>query len=283
MNTTPDTLLRPRHRQVARGLPHTGSMILIMGLLCGASARADVITTTPLQVGGFLDGGIASNDPVHQNYFVGYGTVGGFRSSERRSFFWYHIPAFPGAIEDVTIKLENLADTSLIFGAGPDPHPEIHDATEEFLIGATTVPASDMITMGMSAAANQAIFDGMDDHPIADPYVFSAATMYTFPMVAEIHLNSFGISLIDSHRGMDIVLTGWMPTWSDDARTDGMGHYLEGDELIFGLSDVGATGGVPFPELAIAYSVPALSVPEPSTMVFGAVVFLGICFRRIRS
>src|SRR5262249_30150636 len=162
-----------------------------------------------------------------------------------RSFFWYHIPVFPGILDDVTLTLENLASTSLIFGAGPDPHPEIHDPTEDFQLGATPAPPSTMIDMGMSAAANQAIFDGMNDFPVPDPYTFSMATMYSFPMAAVIHFNPFGMGLIDTHRGADIVLTGWMPTWSYDTRTDGMAHYLEGDELIFGLSDVGAMGGVP--------------------------------------
>ena len=63
-------------------------------MLWGSLAQAATVTTTPLQVGGFLDGGFASNDPFHQNYFVGYGTIGGVRSSERRSFFWYHITMY---------------------------------------------------------------------------------------------------------------------------------------------------------------------------------------------
>ncbi len=205
-----------RHQLIDNRLPLLAFLLIVRELFCGSLAHATTVTTTPMQVGGFLDGGFASNDPFHQNYFVGYGTVAGMRSSERRSFFWYHIPAYPGVTDDVTIKLENLASTSLIFGAGPDPHPEIHDPTEDFQLGATPVPPSTMIDMGMSSAANQTIFDGMNDFPVADPYTFSMATMYTFPMTAVIHLNAFGIGLIDTHRGGDIVLTGWMPTWSSD-------------------------------------------------------------------
>ncbi len=261
MNNTFGVFSLFRRRLIENKLPLLTLVLIVGELFCGSLARGDVITTTALQVGGFLDGGVAGNDPFHQNYFVGYATMAGTRSSERRTFFWYHIPAFPGVIDDVTIKLENLASTSLVFGAGPDPHPEIHDPTEDFQLGATPVSPATMIDMGMSSAANQAIFDGMDDHPIADPYTFSMATMYTFPMAAVIHFNPMGIGLIDTHRGGDIVLTGWMPTWSYDTRIDGMGHYLEGDELIFGLSDVGATGGVPFPDLTITFHV----VPEPCT------------------
>lgn len=251
--------------------------LIVWGLIGGSRLQAVVTTTTPLQVGGFLDGGFASNDPFHQNYFVGYGTVGGVRSSERRSFFYYHIPAFSGVIDDVTITLVNLASTSLVFGAGPDPTPGIHDSTEIFQLGATPAPGSTMIDMGMSSAANQAIFDGMNDFPVADPYTFSMTTPYTFPMAAVIHLNAFGIGLIDTHRGADIVLTGWMPSWSFDTRTDGMGSFIEGDELIFGLSDVGAPG-VPFPELAIT----SHAVPEPSSTLLGVVGILALCLRRYR-
>jgi hypothetical protein len=276
MKNTLAILSAVRHQLIKNRLPLVVFPLIVSGLFCCSFTYAATVTTTPLQVGGFLDGGLASNAPFHQNYFVGYATMDGLRSSERRSFFWYHIPVFPGVIDDVTIKLENLASTSLVFGAGPDPHPEIHDPTEDFQLGATPVPPATMIDMGMSSAANQTIFDGMDDFPIADPYTFSMATMYTFPMATVIHFNTFGISLIDTHRGADIVLTGWMPTWSYDTRSDGMGDHLEGGELIFGLSDVGAMDGVPFPELAITFHM----VPEPSTLALFAAGSVGLLVHR---
>src|SRR4051812_42789465 len=105
-------------RQSAWGVVRGSRITLIAvagSLSCGAFSEAAVVTTTPMQVGGFFDGGVADNDPGHQNYFVGYGTIGGTRTSERRSFFWYHIPAFPGVLDDVTIPLVNKASTSLVF------------------------------------------------------------------------------------------------------------------------------------------------------------------------
>jgi hypothetical protein len=51
-----------------------------------------------------------------------------------------------------------------------------------------------------------------------------------------------------------------MPSWSYDERMDGMGHYLEADELLFGLSDVPTL--VPEPELTISYE----PVPEPCAL-----------------
>ncbi len=203
-----------------RGRMHYLGLLFLVafagGVVCASGAGAAVITGTLVQVGGFLDTGLADNDPIHQNYFVGYGTVPGYpRSTERRSFFWYHIPAFAGVIDDVNLKLENLAYTSLVFGLDP-VDPMVHDMTEDFQLGTVFVPPTDMTDTGLTSAEKQTIFDAMDDHPIAAPYVFDRSIPYTFPMTTEIHFDAAGIGLIDMSRGADIVLTGWMPTWSND-------------------------------------------------------------------
>lgn len=239
--------------------------------ILGTCAFADVYTATTLQVGGFLDGGLADNDPVHQNYFVGYGTVGGFRSPERRSFFYYHLPSMVGEVVDVSIKLENVVSTSLVFGADPDDGSK-HDPMETFQLGATLHSASEVTSMSLTTEEKTAIFDDFNDHPIAAGYDFFMSEHYDFPMVTEIHLDDFGKGLVSSHRGMDLVLTGWMPTWSYDDRMDGSGHFLEGDELIFGHSDVGDK--VPFPELTI------VTVPEPCSLLGAGLLLLAARRRR---
>lgn len=222
-----------------------------------SGAQAAVITTSSLHVGGFFDGGVADNKIEHQNYFVGYGTVGGVRTTQRRSFFWYHVPDFAGDVMDVSIKLKMHASTSLIFGLTGDP--SVHDATETFQLGATPISPLDLTDPTLSSGEAQTIFDALDDHPVAHGYDFIHGFPYEFPFAVEIHLDEGGKALISSHRGGDVVLTGWMPTWTSDLRMDGTGHFVEADELLFGLSDV--PGLVPPPELSIAYA----AVPEPAS------------------
>lgn len=244
-----------------------------LGLVITAlPATAAVLIVTPLQVGGFHDGGGTDNGIEHQNYYVGYGTVGGVRGTERRSFFWYHIPGFEGEVIDVTIKLKMTASTSLIFGLDPDDETK-HDPTETFQLGATPTPGLDMVDPDLTTDEAQAIFDGMDDFAIADPYVFLMSEEYEFPFTTIIHLNAMGKGIVSSVRGGDVVLTGWMPTWSYDDRKDAMDEYLEGDELLYGLSDIPA--GVPPPELTILYE----PVPEPATSAFLFCAAVGVAKR----
>lgn len=251
----------------------TRSIGLFLMLALGTVCRADVIVTTPLQVGGFFDGGGLDNHIEHQNYFVGYGTVGGHRTAERRSFFWYHVPAFSGAVIDATIKLKMAFPTSLIFGLDPGD-PELHDTTETFQLGATPIDPFTMVDPGLSLGAADAVFEAMDDHPIAHGYDFVAGSIPEIPFAVEIHLDPAGIGLISSHRGGDVVLTGWMPTWTEDLRTDGLGHFLEADELLFGLSDI--PGIVPAPELTILTA----PVPEPASCLAVGVGLIGLVRRK---
>lgn len=248
------------------------ALALFLASASSGLAFADTVTTTPLHVGGFLDGGLAENGIEHQNYFVGYGTVGGFRSSERRSFFWYHVPSFEGEVIDVSIKLKMPFSTSMIFGLDPTD-PTKHDAKETFRLGATPVDPLTMVDPDLTTSEAQTIFDGMDDFAIAPDYDFFHGASYEFPLVTEIHLSDFGKGVIGSSRGKDLVLTGWMPTWSFDSRTDTSGKFLEADELLFGLSDIPA--GVPPPELTIVYAV-----PEPTTWAVVGASYLLIKRRR---
>lgn len=73
--------------------------------------------------------------------------------------------------------------------------------------------------------------------------------------------------------GSDIVLTGWMPTWSEDLRPKpgDPEDFFEGSELIFGFSDVHAGYGIPTLEIEV--------VPEPATI---AALGLGLAVLRRR-
>jgi hypothetical protein len=243
--------------------------VMMLATSLVASASADVIVTTPLQVGGFFDGGGADNHIEHQNYFVGYGTVGGVRTTERRSFYWYHIPSFSGAVMDVSIKLKMAATTSIIFGLSPED-PLVHDTIETFQLGATPISPLVLVDPDITPTAGQFVFDALDDHPVAAPHDFVMGSIPEIPFALELHLNSVGIGLVDTHRGADIVLTGWMPSWTEDLRVDAGGHFLEADELLWGLSDI--PGIVPAPELTITYA----PVPEPAALAVLGGAVLGL-------
>jgi len=247
-----------------------------LGSLLGLAipALGTVFTSSSLQVGGFYEGGGKNNDPSFQNYYVGYGTSAGphSRTLERRSFFWFHVPSLDGPIVDATLTLKMLVSTSLIFGITDDP--TVHDHTEEFQLGFTMAPKDKVIDPTIPTAEADAIFKSLDDHPIADPYVFTMDIMYDFPFAVIVHLNSDGIAWLHAHEGGDVVLSGWMPTWSYDDRKDDTGEWLEEDELLFGFSDVGSL--VPFPELTITTE----SVPEPATLVFVGLVGIVASRRR---
>lgn len=238
-------------------------------------SQADIIKADALQVGGFLEGGLTDNSLGHQNYFVGYGSVGGFRSPERRSFLWYHIPSFEGTIVDVSIKFKMVAATSLIFGYDPGS-PTGHDAVEKFQLGATTVDHGTMTRLDLSTSEAETIFEGMDDHPIAPANEFSMSTTYDFPFTVDVHLDSLGKSIVSSKRGLDLVLTGWMPTWTENDELDASRHLIEGDELLFGLSDVPHLA--PEPEMTIAFT----SVPEPGSVAALAIGMSFLIRRRSR-
>ena len=237
-------------------------------------ALGTVFTSTSLQVGGFYEGGGKNNDPSFQNYYVGYGTSAGphSRTLERRSFFWFHVPMLDGPIVDATLTLKMLVSTSLIFGITADP--AVHDTTEESQLGFTMAPKDVVIDPTITEPTASAIFDSLDDHPIADPYAFSMDEMYAFPFAVIVHLNSDGIAWLKAHEGGDVVLSGWMPSWSYDDRMDDTGEWLEEDELLFGFSDVGSL--VPFPELTISTE----PVPEPTTLALAACAGLALLRRR---
>jgi len=229
-------------------------------------------------VGGFFDGGIAPmNLPSHQNYFVGYGTTPGFgRTPERRSFFWFHIPDIPGEITHASLKLHLLVPTSLIFGLGPGDPPST-DPIETFQLGATLVTPGTITSTSLSSTDIATIFGAMDDFPIAAPKDFVAGFPPPIPTDIDIPLDATGIMALKTHEGADLVMTGWMPTWShDDRMVDG--SFLEGSELIFGFSDVTGPSGalVAKPTLTIAYD----PVPEPAGL---ASLTLGLAaFKRAR-
>jgi hypothetical protein len=226
---------------------------------CGLSATvADVFTYESVQVGGFYAGGATpDNSPTFQNYYVGYGSLtGGGRTPERRSFFHFSLPGLSGDVVSATLTLKLVIPGGLKFGKGPgDPAgPLPDDPFEEFQLGATFFPPSMVTSPTLTFPEITAIFSSFDDAPMAAPYAFGGGgAMET----VEISLSAPGLTLLETFAGGDVVLTGWMPTWSFDSRIvpgSMPPMFAEGSELIFGLTDV--SSGFAKPVLTITTAVP---------------------------
>lgn len=239
---------------------------------------AGTITLDALQTGGFFEVGTPSNTPGFQNYFVGYGTTPGFpRTPERRSFFWFSLAGVGPDEEIVAATLHlKLVFGGLIFGAGPED-PPLPDTMEVFQLSATPFSSSMVTSTTLSDSEIGSLFASFAGPDTADPLVFVSGGMP--PEDIEIPLNSLGISFLNTLKGKDIILTGWMPSWSHDDRaapTTSPVPFLEASELIFGLTDV-HSGIVPKPMLVLETLSRSPTVPEPASMVLlliGGIVYV---------
>src|SRR5262245_26788204 len=195
---------------------------IVSCFLAAGVARADVVVLEPLQVGGFYAGGAApDNLPSFQNYYVGYGSLtGGGRTPERRSFFHFDLAGVSGEVVSATLELK-LIPGGLIYGKGPGtpPDPIPSDEFEEFQLGGVfdpALPPSKFVSTMLTTPEITGIFSAMDDAPIAPPLAFTmGGPPPADPLV--ITLGAAGLTLLEMKAGSDVVLTGWMPTWSFDS------------------------------------------------------------------
>jgi hypothetical protein len=253
----------------------TTLMVVTLVMVMTPAVPAGVMTITATQSGGFyIDK--ADNSPAFQNYFVGYGTSPGHeRTSERRSFFWFDIPAIDGTITGATLHLA-LPFGGLIFGIAPGPVPPpgvppVHDLSESFQLSATPFSPSFVTRTDLTLVENAMVFDSLMGPSIAGSVDFSldgtpppGATVEPFGLDIAIPLNAAGTFFLTASEGSSLVMSGWMPSWSHDERLAPLGSstlYYEASELIFGLSDV-HSGMIPHPRLDLFFSSPA-PVPEP--------------------
>jgi len=265
--------------------------LLATGLLAWcALAQAGEVTLPAVQTGGFYADGGKNNDPAFQNYFVGYGTTPGFpRTGERRSFFHFDLSSLAGAgpIVSATMHLR-LPFGGLIFGAGPgDPlaGPLPTDPTETFSLGLVHLPSAIVTSPSLSGPEVMLLFSLMDDFAVAAPTVFVDGAGLPDPgdggpPIVAIALDGLGLAELTARLGGEIVLTGWMPSWSEDFRTGPGGGLVEGSELIFGLTDVHALELLR-PKLTITFR-DAAAVPVPPTAALAALALGLLAWRRRR-
>lgn len=262
---------------------------LELGLFVITSSAAPSMLEA-VQTGGFYADAPPDNSPGFQNYFVGYGTTPGFgRTSERRSFFWFDLSELDAPVTGASLHL-TLPFGGLIFGKGPgDPMagPIADDLTEIFQLSATPFSGAAVTMPGMPDPMADTLFATFAGPPIADPVVFGGGALPSPEIV--IPLDALGLSFLNSKIGLDIVLTGWMPSWSFDPRPAPPGSsvaFFEASELIFGLTDV-HTGAVPKPFLTFEFGDGGeeAAVPEhTSALVTGMVLlsFFALKRRRLR-
>ncbi len=267
--------------------------LLLSGLLLAMitmRAHAGPVTLDATQTGGFYADGSTDNDAAFQNYFVGYGTTpGAARTPERRAFFVFHLPSIAGHVDTATLHLK-LVFGGLIFGKGPGaPGPGVPDDTfETFQLGASVFPASLVTSGALSMSDAAAVFDSFDDHPVASILGFGSG----FPAPPaegdiEIVLDATGVAYLNANLGGDIVLTGWMPSWSEDTRAAPPGasvEFFEASELVFGHTDVVAPGvppgSFPSPSLTLGISLAPMNVSAPDALPLLAVGMLALLLRR---
>ena len=280
-----------------------------------ASSMATTVSVDADQVGGFYADGTADNAASFQNYFVGYGTTPGSpRTAERRSFFTFDLSGITETVTEAKFSIF-LPLGGMIFGtdcdgADPctgmlpmvddpgtpwddtDPGDWPKDTFEEFVLGATPFSSAEVTDTGLPpddpgpGLGKLEIFETFDDAAIASPLTILDTDPLDFtsgPIEFVIELDAVGITLINDAiaAGGDLVLTGFMPSWSFEDRLTPLGDDLvEKSELMFGLSDlvvedVPTSLTTPFLELT--------TIPVPGAFwLFGsaALVLAGLRQRR---
>jgi hypothetical protein len=267
-------------------------LAVVFSLAVGTAHASETVTIAATQVGGFYDGGgTPDNLPHFQNYYVGYGTSPGHgRTGERRSFFVFDLSGIAGTVESATLTLRLPEEAGLIFGKGPgDPETEEipSDPFETFALGATHFPSAFVTSPDLPSSAIMTIFDSMDAVHIADPVTFMMGDELPpgedgGPPEIKITLDGTGLFFMNERAGSEIVLTGWMPTWSYDDRLapDGPTEFFEAHEYIFGHTDVHLDAALK-PKLTVVYA----PVPAPGallTTLVGAVPGVCLLLRRRR-
>jgi len=229
-----------------------GTAILIAA---GSFAHASVIEVDSFHLGGFYavpDAGpplIPDNDMLFQNYFMGHTTVGGFTTTERRTFFSFDLSSVVVPEGEVIVGVD--FELMLVFGG------VLANMIDGFETASFTSTTSDYLTFADPASSGMGpdeIFDsmgtgefytgvGIDDMTEDGEVTMAMSTAAIFDMETSIS------------TGATFMITGKLDTYDPDP-----GALFE---FIFGLSDVvvgGGSTGFPVPKLIITTA----PVPSPA-------------------
>ena len=251
-------------------LQYTLALSLLLIVATSNPTNADLIDVESTQSGGFYETGTPDNVASFQNYFVGHGTIGGFTTPERRSFFIFDIPelspgeSITGATFSIYLPTEFSVPANFTGGV------EVFEITSSaFAAEAILDPMSEMVTPGE-------IFEtfGMGEFYGDLPIFLADPPMGEFPLEMVIPLSPAAISHIEASAGGTFVITGRMATYDPEPGAL--------DEVMFSLSDL-VVGGIetdlPKPFLSLTTGA---SIPEPSSISLLALAGLAIVFRQRR-
>ena len=235
-------------------------------------ANAGVIEVDSFHLGGFYavpDAApplIPDNDMSFQNYFMGHTTVGGFTTTERRTFFAFDLSSviIPEGemIVGVSFELE------LLFGG------MLANLTDGFETASFTSTTSDYLTFADplgSGLGPDEIFDSMGTGDF-----YTGTGFDDMSEAGEVSMDMSMDAIFDMETsiatGSSFMITGKMDTYDPDP-----GALFE---FMFGLTDVvvgGSPTGMPVPKLVITTA----PVPAPSgALILGGGLLIGTRRRR---
>jgi len=224
-------------------------------MMFAGAVGAGVIEVESFHLGGFYDLDAAGmplipdNDMSFQNYFMGHTTVGGFTTTERRTFFAFDLTsvAIPDGEEIVGVSFE----LELLFGG---MLANLSDGFESATFTSTTseyLTFADPLGSGMGP---DEIFDSMGTGEF-----YAGVGIDDMVEPGTISMDMSDAAILDMETsvstGSPFMITGLMDTYDPDP-----GALFE---FMFGLTDVvvgGMPTGMPVPKLVIETA----PIPAPS-------------------
>ncbi|MBL4699508.1 MAG: hypothetical protein JKX70_11820 [Phycisphaerales bacterium] len=240
------------HTSARRAILCTGAVLAL-----GSIASAEIIEVESFHLGGFYavpDVGlplIPDNDMSFQNYFMGHTTVGGFTTTERRTFFAFDLSSviIPDGEMIVSVEFE----LELLFGG------ILANMSDGFEAASFTSTTSDYLTFADplgSGLGPDEIFDSMGTGEF-----YTGAAFDDMSEPGEVTMAMSAAAIFDMETsiatGSSFMITGKMDTYDPDP-----GALFE---FMFGLTDVvvgGSPTGFAVPKLIITTA----PIPAPASI-----------------